>query len=243
MKLTQQKVAIPALTGLGARGFTLLELLLAVGIFGIVLAAINTVFFSAMRLRNKTTAGLEESLPIQQTLALLKRDLQGLMVPGTIAGPFQTATAGDVMAQQGGTVFYTCTGPVNDTTPFADVQKVSYTLRQPEDNQSPGRDLVRLVNRNILATQEQGVEQWLMSGVERLQLSYYDGNTWKEVWDSTMPDLAIGRTNLLPRAIKVQLQLASNYGETRKLPIEMVVPVVVEARSNVVQNASAGGQQ
>src|SRR4051794_21731005 len=71
-------------------GFTLLELLLAVAIFGIVLAAINTVFFSAMRLRNKTVAAIQEALPLQQTLTLIKHDLQGLVVPGTIAGALQT---------------------------------------------------------------------------------------------------------------------------------------------------------
>lgn len=225
------------------KGFTLLELLLAVAIFGIVLAAINTVFFGALRLRNKTTQAIEEALPVQQTLALLKRDLQGLMVPGTLAGPFQTSVAGGLMEQQASTVFFTCTGAMDDLSPFADVQKVAYTLRNA-DTQTAGRDLVRIVNRNILATQEQPYEQWLMSGVESLQFSFYDGSTWKEFWDSTTPDLATGRTNLLPRAIKVQLQLASNDGQVRKLPVEMVVPVVVEAPTNqVAQTQTTEGQQ
>jgi general secretion pathway protein J len=223
------------------QGFTLLELLLAVAIFGIVLAAINSVFFGALRLRNKTATAIEESLPLQQTLALMKRDLQGLMIPGTLAGPLQTTLNTGAMGQQGSPVFYTCTGAMDDMSPFADVQKVAYTLRAPETTQTPGRDLVRVVNRNILATQEEPIEQWLMSGVENLQFSFYDGNTWKEYWDTTVPDLVTGRTNVLPRAVKVQLLMASNYGEARKLPIEIVVPVVVEGPTNSVQNTE--GQQ
>lgn len=241
MKLKQQSAATPAPAGLGS-GFTLLELLLAVAIFGVVLAAINTVFFSAMRLRNKTSSAIEEALPVQQTLSLLKRDLQGLMVPGTIAGPLQTATVGGVMSQQGGPVFYTCSAVLDDVSPFGDVQKVTYALKNPT-TQTVGRDLVRLVERNILTNQEQPVEQWLMSGVENLRFSYYDGNTWKDVWDSTFPDTVTGRTNLLPRAVKVQLLLAAAYGEPRKFPVEMVVPIVVEGRSNQVQTATSGGQQ
>jgi general secretion pathway protein J len=223
--------------------FTLIELLLAVAIFGIVLAAINTVFFGAMRLRNKTVAAIQEALPLQQTLTLMKHDLQGLMVPGTIAGALQTAQASGVTSQQqqqGGTVFYTCTAALDDITPFGDVQKVTYSLRNG-DNRTAGRDLVRVVNRNVLGTQEQLLEQWLMSGVENLQFSYYDGSTWKDFWDSTTADTFTGRTNLLPRAVKVQIQLAANYGDARKLPTEMVVPIVVEGRTNVVQ--STGGQQ
>src|SRR5947207_14101285 len=52
------------------RGFTLLELLIAVAVFAIVLAAINAVFYGALRLRNKTTEAIKEALPMQQALAI-----------------------------------------------------------------------------------------------------------------------------------------------------------------------------
>jgi type II secretion system protein J len=255
MKRTQQNDASRASNGVGLRAFvaastanrlgsafTLLELLLAVAIFGIVLAAINTVFFGAMRLRNKTIAVIEESLPLQQTLALMKRDLQGLMVPGTLAGPLQTAQASGMTSQQqqAGTVFFTCTGAMDDVVPFGDVQKVTYSLKAG-DNRSTGRDLVRVVNRNVLGTQEQLLEQWLMGGVENLQFLYYDGNAWKDSWDSTTADTVTGNTNMLPKAVKVQIQLAANYGDARKPPAEMIVPILVEGRTNQVQ--STGGQQ
>src|SRR5207244_72734 len=55
------------------RGFTLLELLIAVSIFAIVLAAINGVFYAAMRLQRSATRNVEESLPVQQVLTLIKR--------------------------------------------------------------------------------------------------------------------------------------------------------------------------
>ena len=44
--------------GLLSRGFTLMELLLAMGTSAIVLAAIGSVFYSAIRLRERTTSAL-----------------------------------------------------------------------------------------------------------------------------------------------------------------------------------------
>jgi hypothetical protein len=143
------------------------------------------------------------------------------------------------MGQQGGTVFYTSTAGMDDDSPLAQVQKVSYSLRNP-DTQTKGRDLVRSVSRNLLAsTQEIINEQWLMGGIESLQVTFFDGNTWRDVWDSTTADVVTGTTNNLPKAVKVQIQLTSNYGEPRKMPTELLVPVVVEGRTNAVQTTGA----
>jgi hypothetical protein len=147
------------------------------------------------------------------------------------------------MGQQGGTAFYTCTGTVDDDTPFGDVQKVSYSLRRPENAQTLGQDLVRTVSRNLLSdTLDLVNEQWLMGGVENLQLSYYDGNTWRDVWDSTTPDTNTGLTNNLPKAVKVQILMAAAYGEQRKTPLELLVPVMVEGRTNAIQTTTGGSQ-
>jgi general secretion pathway protein J len=219
--------------------FTLLELLIAVAIFAIVLTAINGVLYGAMRLRSKTARTIEEALPIQQTVAILKRDLQGIVAPGGIlTGPLQSGAATGGMLPQGATTLYTCTGALDPTLPWGDVQKVAYYLKNPDDPlHAAGQDLVRAVSRNLLApTQQEWVEQWLMSGVERLQLAFYDGNTWRDSWDSTTPNLTTGQTNNLPTAIKVQIDLAANYGESQtKAPVQLVVPLVAQARTNRTQ--------
>ena len=76
--------------GFSHHAFTLLELLLAVLVFSIVLGAIHVVFFTAFKLRNKTADAIERSLPVQQTLAILKRDLANLVPPGgTLSGALQ----------------------------------------------------------------------------------------------------------------------------------------------------------
>ena len=203
-----------------SRAFTLLELLIAVVVFAIVLAAINAVFYGALRLRNKTTEALREALPIQQTLATIKRDLANIVVPGgPLSGVLQTTVATDMLPGRASPDFYTSTGLIDETSPWAEVQKVCYLLADSRDR-TAGQDLIRAVTRNLLPAMvvDEPAQQWLMSGVQSLKFFYYDGTQWRDSWDSTTANTTTGLTNDLPQAIKVQVQLASNErGRPRSL--------------------------
>ena len=78
-----------------------------------------------------------------------------------------------------------------------------------------------------------------MGGIDNFQLSFFDGANWQETWDSTTPDPVTGQTNNLPRAIKVQIDLAVNFGETRPAPVQLIVPIVVQPRTNQTQTATS----
>ncbi|HVV73992.1 MAG TPA: prepilin-type N-terminal cleavage/methylation domain-containing protein, partial [Verrucomicrobiae bacterium] len=81
--------------GEAAVGFTLIELILAVGIFAIVMVAINTAFFAALRLRQHSSDALEESLPLDHALSVLRQDLVNAVPPGgVLAGDFRSGTGG-----------------------------------------------------------------------------------------------------------------------------------------------------
>jgi len=226
--------------GFRAGGFTLLEVLLAVVIFAIVLVAIHGVFYGAIRLRNKTTDALEEAVPLQHAVAIIKRDLASIVAPGgTLSGQLQTTPVANTLTpsattgQQVSPDFYTATGAINDATPWGDIQKVTYYLAEPTNN-AAGKDLLRSVSRNLLPVlTEQPEQQWLMSGVQDVTFLFYDGTEWVNSWDSTTQETP------LPQAIKVQIQLVT--GQTQPVqnsPIEIVVPVDVQARTNQTQQAS-----
>lgn len=226
-------------------GFTLIEVLLAVAVFAIVLAAINSVFFGALRLRNKTTAAFENALPLQQALSILQRDFEGIMPSGSpFGGTFTTTTAGteNTPAFAGQRVtpdLYTTVGSVDHSARWADVQKVAYFLAVPTNNvsESAGKDLVRLVTRNLLpVSYEEAESQWLMSGLEELRLQFYDGMTWIENWDNST-------TTNLPQAIKVQIIMAEDRARAGRvpMPIEIVVPVFVQAATNTLEQTGGGG--
>jgi type II secretion system protein J len=212
--------------------FTLIELILSIAIMAIVMIAINAVFFSAVRLRENTTEAVEESLPVQQALSTMRRDLQGAVAPsenGILTGDFKVGSVNSM-----GTSFpvdlelYTTTAVMRDNEPWGEVQRVTYGLRQSENRLAPGKDLIRSVTRNLLATMTpQPEDQWMMSGVESIEFSCYDGTQWRNDWDSTVTD-----TNL-PNAIRVRILLASNNGNSGKSrPIEMVVAIDSQSRTN-----------
>lgn len=229
----------------------MLELLLAVLVFSIVLGAIHVVFFSAFRLRNRTADAIERSLPLQQSLHIIKLDLANIVPPGgTLSGALQstpTFSTGSSMTGsrrgQSGPEFYTATGIVDDNAPWSEIRRVSYFLATPT-NDAPGLDLYRSVARNLLpVSQEETEDQFLMSGVEAIAFQYFDGNSWRDAWDSTQADSATGLTNNLPRAIKLELQL---YKESQSpglpAPVQLVVPMLVMARTNLATQTSGGTQ-
>ncbi len=227
-------------------GFTLMEMLLAIAVSAIVLSVVTTTYFSALQLRNRTTKAIDDALPLQHALATIKRDLTALIPPGgTFGGELQstptTETASTMTpfanGQRVSPDFTTASGLVDEYTPFADVQRVSYYLVDPTNNSTAGRDLMRVRSRNLLpATVDEPSAQWLMGGVETVTFQFYNGFSWQETWDSTT-------SSNLPTAIKLQLVPAAEFNQPNQYlqtPIELVVPIVVQAGTNQTQTTGGG---
>jgi type II secretion system protein J len=220
-------------------------MLLAVAICAIVLVAINGVFATALRLRDRTSEAVEESLPANRALDIMVRDLKGAVGPGgVLAGDFKCGSQamGATMGLSGeagnaGLDFFTSTGAISDKAPWGDIQEVFYELKAPTDRNQAGMDLVRCVDRNPLATTTQTPEiQWLMGNVQNLQIDCYDGMQWQTTWDTSA-----GYTNL-PVAVRIRIQLVARQGEAagNQEPIEAMVPLVTQTRTNLAP-ATTGG--
>ena len=218
-----------------ARAFTLIEMILAVGIAAIVMLAVSGVFFTALHLRNTTQALVDAETPVDTTFTLLRRDLQCMMSPttnGIFTGDFKAGNVSSPgIGQPVAMEMYTATAALSASKPWGDVQKVAYQLRLPTDRSQPGRDLIRSVTRNILTTSTIDVEdQWLMGGVDSLTIACFDGNQWQNTWDTT--DTSTANTNL-PRAVRVEIQLTGqNNGGLRPAPIQFLVPIDSRSRTN-----------
>ncbi len=230
------------------RGFTLLELLIATAVAAIVLLAINTTFFGALRLHNTTHEKIDFDLVQQRALSIVRRDLAGLMLPtggnGTVlAGPLQTtefsSSPNDPAGDRVSADFYTNSGKIDGWNPYSEVQKIAYFLAPATDG-SNGKSLVRAITRNLLPVQEVGPDdqQVILSGVASAEIEFYDGFDWVPDWDSTV-------TSTLPTAIKFRLVMArpgSNV-ETDG-PVELVVPVfatTTTSQTDAAAAASGGG--
>jgi type II secretion system protein J len=220
-----------------AAAFTLIEMILAIGVAAIVLIAANAVFFTALHLRDATSDAVDTASPIDQSLTLLRRDLECAVTPkpsGVLSGDFKignvtsTGISDPVSAE-----IYTADGALNDNEPWGDIQRVTYELKNSTTGAS-GKDLYRSVTRNLLTTATPDVEDQLMiRGVDSVQFSAYDGSQWNDAWDTT--DTTSANTNL-PFAVRVDIQLTG--GDKNSSPIEILVPIDSQSRSN--SNSTVG---
>jgi type II secretion system protein J len=218
------------------KGFTLIELILAIAVMAVVLVAVNAVFFTSLRLRDRMHAVVDEALPLERTLSVLRRDLQGAVPPsGLLSGDFKVGGVTSLGASLPVDIeFCTTTGALLENQPWGEVQRVTYALRQPGDRSAAGMDLIRSVTRNLLSsTTPQPEDQWMMGGIERVEYYCFDGSQWRNTWDTSQTD-----TNL-PSAIRVRLQMAGSRGSAADSPVEILVLVDAQSRTN--QTSTTGG--
>lgn len=215
----------------GEAAFTLIELLIALAISAVILTAISTVFFGAIHMRNRTTEIAEQSLPIDTAVAIMKRDLMGIVPPGVLAGPMGSDAVGIGMTQPIMLEIFTGSGQVNADEPWGDLQKIDFSLQAPTNrNNYAGRDLMRGVTRNLLpSTTVAPDQQTLLEDVQDLKFTYYDGTNWNDSWSTTLSNI--------PIAIRVNIAFSPvQNGAPVRPPVQFLVPVVAWSNTNSITN-------
>jgi type II secretion system protein J len=220
------------------RAFTLIELILAIGVAAIVLIAVNAAFFSALRLREATTNAVDEATPVEQAFATIRRDLQCAVAPNpnavvSLSGDFKAGNVSTLgLADNVNAEMFTATGALSSDadSPWGEIQRVTYGLKKSAASSAVGKDLIRSVTRNLLSgTTPEAEEQWMLGGVENVQFQCFDGAQWFDDWDTT--SMSSMNTNL-PAAVRVRIQMAGKNGGAPLQPIEMLVPIDSQSRTN-----------
>jgi type II secretion system protein J len=221
--------------------FTLIEMVLAIGVAAMVLIAVNTALFASLRLRDATANAVDAATPLDQAVTFIRRDLQCVVTPtnGTskvLSGDFRAGNVSSPGVPEPVAIeMFTATGALSANAQWADIQRVTYELKQPADRNAVGRDLVRSVVRNLLTMTTPDVQDQLMlSGVQDIKFACFDGAQWQDSWDTT--GVTSTYTNL-PLAVRVDIQMAGNNSANAQ-PIEMVVPIDAQRRTNAVLTAT-----
>jgi len=224
--------------------FTLIEMILAIGIASLVLIAVNAVLFTALHLRDATADVVDAATPLDQTTTYLRRDLECLVTTtngtskilsgGFRAGTISSAGITDPVAVE----MFTATGALEANAPWGDIQRVTYELKRSAGTTATGQDLVRSVSRNLLSSSGTPTvtDQLMMRGVASVKFSGYDGAQWQDTWDTTSATAV--NTNL-PLAVRVQIQMAGDNNLNAD-PIQIVVPVDAVRRTNAVLTTTGG---
>ena len=115
--------------------FTLVEMILAIGVAAIVLVAVNSVLFTALRLREVTSDAVDAATPLDQAVTFLRRDLQCVVTPtnclatagAVLSGSFRAGTVNTTGGSEPVAIeMFTATGALAANSPWADIQRVTY---------------------------------------------------------------------------------------------------------------------
>ena len=215
--------------------FTLIEMVLAIGVAAIVLIAVNAVLFASLRLRDVTADAVDAATPVDQAVTIIRRDLQCVVTPtnGTskvLSGDFRAANVNSAGVPEPVAIeMFTATGALSANAPWADIQRVTYELKQPTDRTADGRDLFRSVVRNLLTDDDAGrgrpvhVERRRGHHIHLFRRRAMAGHLGHDRLDLGEHESAARRPRGHPngRATTANAQ-----------PIEIVVPIDLQARTN-----------
>ncbi len=234
------------------RGFTLLEILLASVAGALILAAVYGVFIQAIHLRDRAAARVRDSRLRERAEKIMRDDLRNALVSGGLLAASLTGGTNSPSGPSGSGLpgylkFMATTGKSSSGDVASDVQQIEYYLTPATGasavaGQSSGV-LTRAVTRNLLdaATQTTSKEEPILTGVQALQVQFFDGTNWQDSWQYTSPDNASGTGTTgststssttvnvgnatLPQAVRVDVLLTPSGTNGRPAPpIEILVP-------------------
>ena len=231
-----------------ARGFSLLELLLAMAMAAMLALSLYTAMNVALRAKSSANASLEPTRAAMIAMDLIQQDFQSVPPPGDstdddipLSGPFY----GEHLPAAGGgdndsVEFYSIgadaiEGDSANAPPLSEgVRRIHLQVQ----SDASGSVLVRRVTRNLMPSSEPAVEEEILCrNVRSFALRYYDGVAWQEEWDSTMLE------DNLPLAVAITLELGEPNADVATKRVTRVVPLPCAKLISGTETMLLGGIQ
>ena len=186
------------------KGFTLIEILLAVAIFSVISAALYSTFFLSQRAVDAVDDSLQRLQESRAIIDTLTREIESALVP---ADPARTATGyyvfklsdRDFYGRQASELTLTCFSPrVNG------LSKIHYDVVE-----SDGKLSLRKSIASAFASKAEPAPLELMEDVESFTIEVKYGDTWVKTWDSAM-------TKKIPDEVRVSLTMKPGKKRTQE---------------------------
>ncbi len=226
-----------SLAPLARGGFTLLEVMIAIGILAGISAAMFIIFANSSRLQETSNHKAELSSMGQIAMARMEREIGLAFLSANKKA--QPAGAGDNPDDTFETIFY-----AEDADPFDKLHFTSRSHRklyrdskecslteisyfEETDDQSRYFKLMHREEERIDGEPTEGGQVMVLArSVKKLNFRYFDDqkNEWLEEWDT----LGADELNRLPRAVEVTLVIADDEGEE----MTWVNKIMLTARNN-----------
>lgn len=186
------------------RGFTMLEVLLAMVVLSMVSMILWTTFNNSFRLRDKLDTREQQTHALRSLFQRMSRDLQMAFIIRD--KKFHTVFIGKDEGSADSLTFASFSGRISSPGEIlkTDQQVVFYYVKNnPIDGSlfDVYRDTYPYIEDDQYWGERRGTK--IASRLRRFDLSYYDGQDYKETWDSTRLEFS----GKLPLAVKLSLQL------------------------------------
>ncbi len=209
------------------RAFTLIEVLLATLTFALILATVNTAFFTALRLRERSAERADLLQPRLQALDWFKRDLSNAFYSEAfLAERFLGEPDREARVPADRLLFYVTSKAVGPAAQLP-ARQIQYYLTPAErtDGRNQAMELLRAETSNLLTDQlPPPLVRRLASGLSSMTFEFFDGEFWTTGWDSDFTE------SPLPRAVRVRLEFAPETAGESPLILNQTITVLAEPK-------------
>jgi len=190
------------------KGFTLLEMLVAMTLMSMLAASLYVSLHVAFRGRRATERGMEPAARAAAALRMLREDLESATVPtGLLAGEFIGEDAQDERGREDDVLAFHALArdqwAGHPPSPIVNVE-----IAVSADDATGEGTLVRRLTANLPAPEAQDpIEEVLCRRVSAFDAAFFDGTDWLDSWDSTTAG------NALPLAVRLTISLETEDEE------------------------------
>lgn len=186
------------------KGFTLLEILLAMVLLGVVAAALYASYFTVVRARERATEGIEARRELGGTLDLIRRECASALYSKGDKKLRLVVEDRDFFGKPSSTLELTTVMP-----PSIDIRKesgISIVHYQMTGRDNTNKDAPRILTRleqDLLFDSPDSKPYPQMERISAFLVECYDGSKWVKSWDTAL-------NNRLPTMLRITVQVVEN---------------------------------
>ncbi|MEC4682174.1 MAG: type II secretion system protein GspJ [Nitrospirota bacterium] len=210
-------------------GFTLLEVLVAFGIFSVILGLLFVSTQQTERTVREVESGNHLVQKMEMIQYLVQQELLGAYLNQNDPLTNFLGFPNQYRDRESDSLLFTTLAQtrLSQSSPVSHLEGIQYQLFQ--DSKSRLFVLVHEQNTNLLSYGTQAVlPEKLLSGVWSLKIRYFDGMLWTDRWNSV-------QSHSLPILVRIEIVVVNHKGKKEKFIEEVQIP------SSTLNQSQGGG--
>ena len=177
-------------------GFTLLEVLIAVVLLGILSTALYGSYFGVIQARDRASAGMESRRELGATLDLIRREVSSAIFNRTDKRLRFVVEDRDNFGVPSSTLeLTTLAPPVGESRSESGIVAVTYRMAEKDKKRTLTRQERDLFSEEVTIPAYPQMEQ-----ISAFLVECYDGSKWVKSWDTAI-------NSALPKGVRVTIQV------------------------------------